>query len=143
MKYTGGFLLLFYNALLFGSVSPPTEVEMEACHLSAEAKKELKLAATQEPRVAKVYSEMEPMQQQLDTAREKRDKLRQTGADAEAIEKLSKEIIGLERQCRERSHPLLKSILTEEQFSKVLEMEENHQKKVRARQQARAFSGMR
>ena len=109
-------------------------VDIEACKLTPEPRKELKLTTAQEPQVDQVYSQLAPMQQQLDKAREKRQELRESGGDAEAIEKLTNQIIALENQCREQRNPLLKPILTEEQFARVLEMEALHRKRAQARQ---------
>lgn len=120
--------------LLTGAAGAATEVEMEACKLTPEVKKELKLTAVQEPKVKKVFSDLAPMLEQIEKAMQKRQELRQSKAAAASIEETTKNVIALENQCRERLHVLLKPVLTDAQSNTVLEMEEVHRKKVRERQ---------
>ena len=113
-----------------------TEVEMEACHYTTEVKKELKLTAVQEPKVEKVFSDLAPMLKQIQAAMQQRDQLRKSGADEATIEKQTQKVIASENQCREKGHELLQPILNSEQYQLILEMEEVHRKKARARRAA-------
>ena len=119
--------------LLSGGPARAAEVEMHACHYTAEVKEELKLTPEQEPQVEKVYSDLAPRLRQIQEAMQQRDRMRQEGASQEAIQQQTQKVIALENQCRERGHELLQPILTSEQYQKILEMEEVHRRRVRAR----------
>ncbi len=134
-RYLRFSLLLFSSA---GMMARAAEVEMEACHMTPEVKKEMNLTAAQEPKVTKVFAELAPMLEQIEKAKEKRAELRKTGGDSATIDRTTKDLIALENQCRDRLHQLLKPILADSQYAKVLEMEEVHRKKVRERQAASA-----
>jgi len=113
-----------------------TDVEMADCNLTPEVRKELQLTSKQGPKVTKVFADLAAIRKQIEESRKKRDEMRQAGAEGQKIEAQTKQLIALEDQCRDRSHQLLKPILTDEQFKKVLEMEAVHQKKIRERQAA-------
>ena len=129
-------LFIFLLAWMRGATGAATGVEMEACRLTPEAKKELKLTATQEPKVNKVFSELAPVRGQIDKAIKEVGELRRTGTDEATLANHRKDLIALETRCRDRLHQLLKPILTDEQYEKVLEMEETHRKIVREREAA-------
>ena len=103
-----------------------TEVELVDCNFKPEVKRELQLTAEQQPKVEKVLAEIDPMASKTMAARVKRDNLRKANAPAQEIDAAQKELIALERQCGERYHELLKPILTEAQYEKILEMEAVH-----------------
>ncbi len=103
-----------------------TEVELVDCNFTPEVKRELQLTAEQQLKVEKVITELGPMTSKTLAARAKRDSLRKAHAPAKEIEAAQKELIALEDQCGERSHELLKPILTEAQFQKIEEMEMVH-----------------
>ena len=119
--------------LLAASPARAAEVEMHACHYTPEVKQELKLTPEQEPQVEKVYSDLAPRLRQIQEAMQQRDRMRQEGTDPEAIQQQTQKVIALENECRERGHELLQPILTSEQYQKILEMEEVHRRRVRAR----------
>jgi hypothetical protein len=132
MKVASGVVFLASTMVSAACTSPPVLAEMEACHLTPEAKQELRLTAEQERQVSSAYSNLEAERQQVEAARARR---RQTGTTPEEIDRVTKELIDLERRCREQIHPALKSILTDDQYGRVLVMEENHQKRIQARRQ--------
>jgi hypothetical protein len=126
-------------SVLMLSVAAPlgaaTDVEMEACHYTAEVKRELQITTEQEPQVEKIYSDLAPMLRQIQNAMAEREQLRRQEAGEEGIEEATRKIIALENKCRNRGHELLRPILTEEQFQLILEMEEVHRRKARAARQ--------
>lgn len=109
---------------------------MADCRLTPEVKKELSLTSDQDRKVEKVFAALALFRGQNETSRKNRDDLRQTGVAAAEIEAQTKQLISLEDQCRDLSQQMLKSILTDAQFKKVLEMEEVHHKIIRERQTA-------
>lgn len=126
-------LLLVPLVLFVAAGGAATEVEMRACRLTPEVKKELNLTPAQEPRVEKVFSEVAPMLRQIEQAMRRRQELDRAKAEAAAMEEARKNVIALENQCRDRLHTLLKPVLTEEQYKRILEMEDVHRKKMRER----------
>ena len=114
-----------------------THVQMEACKLTPDVKKELNLTPQQEPKVNNVFSDVAPKRQQIEKSMQERQNLVKSGADEATLDTHTKKLIKLENQCREDSHRLLKPILTGDQYSKLLEMEEAHRKFVMEREEAR------
>jgi hypothetical protein len=117
---------------VLGCSPPQVLAEIEACHATPEAERELALTADQQREFAAVYASVESMRQQVDIAREQR---RALPANAPQTKDMTQQIIDLERQCRERVYPALKAVLSEAQYEKILLMEENHRKRVQAQQQ--------
>jgi len=107
-----------------------TEVELADCQFTPEVRKELQLTSDQTPKLEKAIGTLGPLQKTIAGKREKREQLRKQGAPDAQIEAATKELIAAENECRDRSHTLLKPILTDSQFKKVLEMEETHHHKV-------------
>jgi hypothetical protein len=110
--------------------SSPVVAEMEACHLPEDARQELRLSEEQDRRIANAYARLEPERKQVDSTRARR---RAAGIPPDELDRITKELIAVERRCREQMQPVLTSVLTAEQYEKVLAMEENHQKAIRAR----------
>ena len=130
-------LLVSAGCLLIAAMArAATNVELADCNLTPEVRKELQLTSEQAPKVTKVFADLASIRTQIGESRKKRDELRRTGAEEPQIEAQQKQLIALEDQCRDRSHQMLKPILTDAQFQKVLEMEEVHHTKVRERQAA-------
>ena len=131
------FLLTTVLVVLGANVArAATEVELVDCRFTPEVKRELQLTSEQQPKVEKVITELGPLTSKTMASRAKRDNLRKANAPAQEIEAAQKELVALERQCQERSHELLKPILTEVQFEKILEMEAVHGHRISGQQGA-------
>jgi hypothetical protein len=108
-------------------------VELADCRFTPEVQRELQLTSEQAPKVTKVFADLVPLRTKIEQSREKRDEIRKAGADGQQVDSLTKQLISLEDQCRDRSHQMLKPLLTDTQFRKLLEMEEVHHTRVRER----------
>ena len=121
------FLLMSVLAVLCTNIArASTDVELVDCRFTPEVKRELQLTSEQQPQVEKMIAELGSLTSKTMASRAKRDNLRKANAATQEIEAAQKELVALEQQCSERSHKLLKPILTEAQFEKILEMEAVH-----------------
>lgn len=103
---------------------------MEACEYTPEVKKELKLTPSQEPKLEKVFSDLAPRRKRIHETLQQRDQMIRDGATQEKIRIQTRKLVALEVECRQRSHELLRPVLSDQQFGRMLEMEELHRRRV-------------